>query len=233
MSNIKFKPKIDCIFIHIPKTAGMTIYESILDLKRFASWSLGTNDKAYIDKMNSYGSYTLLHIYYQSLLDENYMENDFFKNTFKFCFIRNPYDRIVSLYKYHDIKNRLNYNFDNFIELLYNEYKNNTIPKIGLYNVKLFDKTSKLYHSHIYANQYRQQIEWIPNDIGFIGRLEYFDNDINELLLILGYKGPKIITQKINTSKDEDYSLYYKNNKTRELIKIMYKDDFNRFGYKM
>jgi hypothetical protein len=35
MTNLKFKPFINSFFVHIPKCAGMTIYDSVLDLDRY------------------------------------------------------------------------------------------------------------------------------------------------------------------------------------------------------
>ena len=235
MKNLKFKSKLNSIFIHIPKTAGITIYESILELDKKFGWFLGSefdeNQDKSLHKFNNIGSIMLGHIWYKALIDANYLDNKFFKQSFKFCFVRNPYDRLVSLYKYHQINKRLNLNFDNFVKILYQEYKNKRIPPVGLYNIKTFNKQSSLYHKNIYGNQYNSMIKWIPRDIGFIGRFENIEKDINELIKILGYKGSFINILKLNSTKKEDYTLYYKNKNTIKYISKIYKYDIIRFGY--
>jgi Sulfotransferase family/Core-2/I-Branching enzyme len=237
LEKLNFKPMVNTVFIHIPKTAGMSIYESVLDLDRSFGWFLGDPTKKGKDvelhKMKTSGGVMLGHISYQSALNEKILNEAFFKHSFKFCFVRNPYARLVSLYKYHRVKDRLNLSFDDFVELLYEEYKNKKIPPIGLYNIKSFDKKSKLYHHQIYGNQYNQMIDWIPCDIGYIGRVETFDEDMNHILRVLGYHGPMYISPKINTTKEDDYVQYYVNKKTEEYASIMYKDDIQRFGYKL
>lgn len=235
MENKKFTPLINSFFVHIPKTAGMSIYDTILNLKRKFGWFLGSEfdekqDKS-IRKIDNNGSYTIGHIYYKSLIKDKYLDKNFFKKSFKFCFVRNPYDRLVSLYEYHKVREKLNLDFDTFVKILYDEYKNKRIPAIGLYNIKTFPKDSKLYHKSIYGNQYNSMVEWLPSDIGFIGRFEDFDSEMNKLLKILGYDGPSINIQKINYSKHEKYTSYYNNKETIKYVSKIYKKDFRRFGY--
>lgn len=233
MSNLKFKPLINTILIHIPKTAGMALYESVLDLNKFFSWFLGVNqsDNNITDPIDL-KAITLGHIYYKSLLEANKMDIKYYKKAFKFCFVRNPFDRLVSLYKYHQIKNRLGYDFDRFVELLYNEFKLKRVPPIGLYNIKNFNEDSPLFHKQIYGNQYNLMSRWIPADIGFIGRFENFESDTNKLLKILGYNGKSFSIPRINYTKEIDYKTYYTNPQTIKYVKAIYKRDFIRFGYK-
>jgi hypothetical protein len=231
----KFTPIINSLFIHIPKTAGMTIYDTILNLKRTFGWFIGSEfdekqDKS-INKIESNGSYTLGHINYKSWIDEKYLDKKFFKTSFKFCFVRNPYDRLVSLYNYHQVKKKLNLDFDDFIKCLYYEYKHKRIPPVGLYNIKTFHKDSKLYHKSIYGNQYNLMIKWIPRDIGFIGRQETFNSDMDQLIRILGFTGPQLETKIVNYSKHENYISYYTNKQTINYVSKMYKKDIQRFGY--
>jgi len=232
---MKFIPLIDTIFIHIPKTAGITIYESILDLDRFFGWFLGSEndnvDKS-LTKVNTSGATMLGHIYWKSLIESEYLNLKYFKSSFKFCFVRNPYDRLVSLYKYHRVYKHLKLEFDEFVKLLFDEFKLKRVPPIGLYNIKTFNKDSPLYHPQIYGNQYNEMIKWIPPNIGYIGRLENFDSDINELLKILGYTGKPIDIPKLNYTKTDDYMNYYKNKQTIKYVSIIYRHDIRRFGYK-
>lgn len=236
MNNLKFKPLIKTIFIHIPKTAGMAIFESVMDLDKFYSWFLGLEksiEDEKIQNVDQLTAITLSHINYRSLIDSNYMSIDYYKNGFKFCFVRNPFDRLVSLYNYHRIYKNLGFDFDSFVKLLYEEFKNKTVPPIGLYNVKTFNKDSPLYHKNVYGNQYNQMIKWIPPDIGYIGRFENLESDVNEILKILGYTGPIINVPVINVSRKEKATKdYYTNKQTIKYTIAIYKKDLIRFGYK-
>ena len=202
-----FTPTIECIFLHIPKTAGLTVVETILNLDRKFGWFLGTNYKQenYLLPMTE-GPIYIGHIGYKDALKSGVMDRAYWKRAFKFTFVRNPYERLVSLYGYN--------------------------PPVGLYNVKHFDGRSVLFNKHIYGNQYNPMVDWIPSDIGFIGRIEYFEDDMNHLLTILGYEGEKKKFEKTNYSKHEAYTEYYKNPKTIAYVNEMYDEDFKRFGYK-
>ena len=135
MDALPYKPPGDCIFIHIPKTAGISIYESVLELERPFDWFYGLNPK-YLNRLLKdpkklksiqqrpdsvksmlkdssirswplHGSSMLGHIHYQALLRDKKLDKEYFERSFKFAFVRNPYDRLVSLYKYHRIQKML------------------------------------------------------------------------------------------------------------------------------
>jgi hypothetical protein len=232
----KFKTNMNTIFIHIPKTGGTTISESLIYFHRFFGWSFGSEfnrdkDKVLLKSYN-YGPTQIGHIYYKSLINGNYLEKKYFKNSFKFCFVRNPYDRIVSLYKYHKINERLNLDFDNFIKILYTEFQNGSVPPVGLYNIKTFNHDSKLYDRKIFGSQYNLMIKWIPKDIGFIGRFENLNEDVHKLIKILGYNGKNFIIPKLNFTKEDNYLSYFTNRQTIDYVSEIYKKDIRRFGYK-
>jgi hypothetical protein len=79
--------KYPLIFVHVPKTAGVSI-SKILEL----------NHKNYLHR----------HIPLNKIQEK--LNKSVFNSTTKFSVVRNPFDRFVSLYKYR-IKNKKNWNY--------------------------------------------------------------------------------------------------------------------------
>ena len=243
MTDLHFKPNGDCVFIHIPKTAGISIYESVLELERPFGWFYGANKKyfkkpmmkeLYLKHWPTTGASILGHFHYKSLIDSNKLDKHYFDNSFKFAFVRNPYDRLVSLYKYHRVQKLLGLSFDEFVAILAQEFQANRVPPVGLYNIKNFPETSPLHHPTIYGNQYNPMTHWLPKDNVLICYLETFEQDIDHILSLLGFQGNRQPVPKKNKAKfDDDFTTFYTNKDTIHLVNIIYKDDFQTFGYDM
>jgi Sulfotransferase family len=265
-TDLKFKPNGDCIFIHIPKTAGISIYKSVLDLKRPFDWFFGLDkkylkgllknqvelkkihvrvDKAIesvklmmkeskIEDWPTEGASMLGHIHYKALIDDGKLSQEYFNNAFKFAFVRNPYDRLVSLYKYHMVQKRAGLDFDKFVETLSQEFQEGNVPEVGLYNIRPFPMTSPLYHIQIYGNQYQPMVAWLPKEHVMIFYLETFEQDIDRMLSVMGFEGKRAPVPKKNKSKyDDNFMDFYSNRQTIDLVNKIYKEDFETFGYDM
>ena len=265
MDALPYKPPGDCIFIHIPKTAGISIYESVLELERPFDWFYGLNPK-YLNRLLKdpkklksiqqrpdsvksmlkdssirswplHGSSMLGHIHYQALLRNKKLDKEYFDNSFKFAFVRNPYDRLVSLYKYHRIQKMFGYDFDQFVWILSQEFRKGRVPPVGFYNIKTFPEGSPLHQLTVYGNQYNPMVDWLPPDFHesvLICYLETFEQDIDKLLYTMGFQGARESVPKKNKSKYEDNFMdFYKNPNTVALVNELYKKDFEAFGYEL
>ena len=142
---------------------------------------------------------------------------EFDQRAFKFCFVRNPYDRAVSLYFYlkkiGDVHHKLS--FKGFVRVL----QNRAIPEIGLYNRQEL-------------SQCNSQVRWLKNRkrellVDFIGRFENIEKDFKKLCSELGTKGQ---LPHVNRTEHTHYKNYY-DDETKRIIANIYAEDLEQFSY--
>lgn len=88
-----------CLFVHVPKCAGQSVEIFFLrrvglDWQRRAPLLLRANDVAEL------GPPRLAHLKAVEYLEKKWVTADQFDQYFKFTFVRNPWDRIASFYRY-------------------------------------------------------------------------------------------------------------------------------------
>lgn len=138
-----------------------------------------------------------------------------YKNYFKFAFVRNPWDRVVSCYC---------------------QKVENKNPKWAFYYSECFDKGFDYFIDFIdrqdlmTADRHiRLQTTLVPTkEIDFIGHLENFESDFQYVLNVIGIQNAPI--PKKNPSNHAHYSQYY-NEKTKKIIARKYQQDIETFGY--
>ncbi|PXV62283.1 sulfotransferase family protein [Halanaerobium congolense] len=147
-----------------------------------------------------------------------------FDEYFKFTFVRNPYSRIVSAYNFlmqggmHKIddnwaKENL-YQFENFDQFILALKENDIAQKI-------------LNWQH-FAPQHKYICDYDFNImVDFIGKLENINKDFNYIKNKLNINSN--LSHK-NKSKHKHYSEYY-TEETKNIVKKLYKKDFDMFGY--
>lgn len=190
------------IFIHIYKCGGMSLRKSIMDkvpsIEVTKSHSTAKETKEYFIKNDS------LKIW---------------ETSFKFSFVRNPYDWTVSLYEfirknpthenYHEIKE---FDFEQFCVWYLKKLNNHDMNINGRFNTLsqfLYDDENNLL-------------------VDFIGKLENFEQDYKYISEKLGLK--KEIPKINESNRDKNYKNYY-NEKTKEMITRAFHQDLINFNY--
>ena len=104
--------KHKCIFIHVPKVAGQSIESSFInDLN--LTWE-NRKELLLMDNPDSkLGPPKLAHLLAEDYVKYHYLSQELFDNYFKFTFVRNPFDRVYSFYKYLGFSEF--FSFDDFV----------------------------------------------------------------------------------------------------------------------
>ena len=193
--------KYKFIFVHIQNNAGVSITNSLMSIP---------NTREILSQ----------HSFLSHLDYEKY--NDYYK----FCIVRNPFDRLVSWYNmmiqkgiHNDFSRYLLQNSNNFSEFL-----------------KLTDKVNETNLGEL-SNYYPKSISYNQLDyisdkngnliIDYIGRFENLDSDYKTIANKLVFEIP---LSKLNSIEHRYYRTYYKD-KDIEIVYNMYKRDIEYFGY--
>ena len=223
-----------CIFIHIPKSAGQSIEHLFLKLHGL-TWKSRSQLLLRENKIPDMGPSRLAHRYANEYIKHGYVNQENYEKYYKFSFVRNPWSRLVSEYKYRNHQNK--FSFKEFV--LHN------LPEQGM------------------SDEYRHivpQYDFLYSDNGhlmvnFIGKFETLQEDFNIVAKNLnlpianlpianlphinkshqsGVKGRlhKIITQLKSTNKpsSSNYREYYSDD-LRKTVSKMYEKDIDIFKY--
>ena len=183
--------KLNCYFIHIPKTAGTSIF-------RFLNKYCTADEKLEYNRN-------------PHRIEENC------ENLFKFCFVRNPWDRFVSCYFYF---RKYGQKFGN------DEHTGDLVNKFESFTEFVHNYES--IKSELRCPHFKCQTHWMKNKIDFIGRVENFEDDFNEVCDII--KITRHSLDKKNKSYHNHYTTHY-NFETKKIIEKLYEDDVKTFNY--
>lgn len=108
--------KHKCIFVHIPKTAGMSVENAFLQSLNLKFYK-GQAPSLILSYNSNYdlGPPSLAHLTAEEYVKHSFISQELFNEYFKFTFIRNPYERIVSIYRYFGFHRILK--FEKFMEI--------------------------------------------------------------------------------------------------------------------
>ena len=190
-----------CIFIHIPRTAGTSIEKSITGSDW---WSIKPSTKHILAS-------TAKNIY-----------REYWDDYFKFSFVRNPWDRMVSLIK-----------FSGFYGA--NLEKENKKINVSCYLKKFpdveIDPRSESKDEKIKANPNSVYLNIINEPLDFIGKFENLQQDFNTVCNEIGIAEQELPRlHKSNHKHHQHYTEYY-DDETRSIVAKKYAKDIEYFGY--
>lgn len=211
---------LKAIFVHIHKTGGTTIAMNLKKYYGFETFYIRRPDhqkfcfdkkkKKYINYENRIHGIINYFKTSSHINKKMKMTPEKWDNYYKFCFIRNPYDRIVSAWNH---VNRFNIPFKNFLNL--------------------GDTCNDVEYMHMFMPQYRSMInEKAKKYIDYVGYFENLDEDFEKILNNIGVK--KIIhnsNSKLNVRVHKPYYEYY-DQETLDKVNILMNEDFNNLDYK-
>lgn len=208
------------VYIHIPKTGGSSIRNSLGknynlifnaskdNLKKMGFMNLNKKFETYDFSIGEFKD----HLPYQMIIEKKL---DY--NKFVFTFVRNPFSRLISLYfeclgnNFHikDLNTNNNINFEQFVNIITEKPYWFTIPMIDYIGVKNVKK------------------------IDFLGKFENFESDIFKLKkkLKISIKHHNFNNQLTSKFKFSDYRSFYSNNKIIDKVNTFYEKDFEVFQY--
>ena len=247
------------IFIHIPKTGGMTIKNSIPFYKQLycKRQNIVANPTRNCIIDNEYVN-VLYHLTYKELISlyPKYSSDEYFK----FTFVRNPYDKLYSTYLYAKKINNDNaiYLILPFILFILVCIFLRKYPAIVLTSfiilltlVLYYIKYYKLYfcckgsfnnfvrNQHVFNGVFnyviQSQYHYIKDaNMNFIGREETFEHDFKTLCELIDIDVDIVSTNVINKPSADFYKyIKYYDNYTLNYVNTRYKEDFEHFNYHM
>lgn len=218
---IHHKRKI--IFLHIPKTAGTYISTHLIKNYEFNEFHLTLKDKDSHIKGRLYNTYRennlgVLQVAQRcpELLDLIEMKDKDWSEYRIFCFVRNPYERLVSAWNYVQQykKEEEKISFENFLsqkdKCSFNDFVHFFPPQI----IHMHDKNCKFA-------------------VHYIGRFENLINDCKDILTELGYDPDCIhfLNEKINETPHACFKEFITSQEILDQMNEICFQDFEFFHY--
>lgn len=227
------------IFVHIPKVAGQSI-ESFFLQDENLTWEERSKLLLRKNRAPKKGPPRLAHLTAKQYCEYNYISKNKFEDYYKFSFVRNPWSRVVSFYKYLGYNTLLS--FDDFV----------------LEQLPILEKQNKYFFGSQYYYLTDEKGELL---VDYVGKFEKLQEDFNVVCKELKFEESKlpyanktkrkrsfyklvrihlsiykkypllIFKHKRDDIISKDYKDYYTNKEIIDCVASVYKDDIAFFGY--
>jgi len=198
------------VFVHIPKNAGTSVAEA-MDIEK--SWHYTA--QAY-QRMLGWPAYQW---------------------RFSFAFVRNPWDRFLSLYRYARLEESRYHSAIDPESAPYGKHKDYDLLKnASVEECAHYLQEERLRHDD-FINHWRPQSDWVTDNNGeviidFVGRVETIDADFQAVAR--QFENPIDSLPVTNTSNGTTSARKYRSAFTdtaRHIVADYYQEDVDRFGY--
>ena len=201
-----------CIFIHIPKCGGSSVEEVIWpDIKGRTEEDLWMGFVSQFE--NKYQTGGLQHLLGWQIREE--VGSDVFDAYYKFTFVRNPWDRIVS-------------------QFAFMQRRPDLMEYLGM-------NPDTEFKSYLELIRLKEHVQWTPQVRFFldqdgsilvdrIGRLESFDQDCSQVFAALGLKSSLLVGHS-NRSTRQSFQYYYSDSEAIEMVADIFSEDIEFLGY--
>ncbi|MFO1486921.1 MAG: sulfotransferase family 2 domain-containing protein [Verrucomicrobiota bacterium] len=203
------------VFVHVHKTAGLSL-EQVLQ-RRFPTAK----------------THHSRHLHARLVIREVGRER--WDACYRFAFVRNPWDRLVSWYSMIlEAKKKLKF-FQRFSRHPFpNEIWNYAVRNSRDFESFLTNCTAVINDHGCDKSFAYNQLDYLTDDDGklavnFVGRFENLAADVDVVFRQLGIPEEKL--PRINSSKHTHYSEWY-NPRTRDLVAERFARDIETFGYR-
>lgn len=220
-----------CIFVHIPKTAGRSVEMFFINKLNLDRENSSHRAQLLINDNNdpAKGTEKLSHLSASEYVNCGHIQEQDFNRFYKFSFVRNPWARLVSEYRYRNFLSHRS--FKDFVL--------NKLPKPGW-----DDK-----YRHVMS-----QTEMLYDASGcllvdFVGRFEHLQRDFDQVCLKLGFDETSLPHINSSDKKSRELrrkarNLVYRNgesklynyidfydDETRDAVADLYRADITNFAY--
>ena len=202
-----------CIFIHIPKCGGTSIEDVIWPKDQ------GRTERdlwmGFVTRFeNKYQTGGLQHLLGWQVREE--VGHDVFGSYYKFAFVRNPWDRIVS-------------------QFAYMQQRPDLMDYLGM-------TAETEFKSYLELIRHKEHVQWMPQVrflldhdgsvlVDRIGRLEAFSQDCAQIFAALGLTQDRL-PGHANRSKRQPFQAYYPDDEAIEAVADIFSEDIGFLGYK-
>lgn len=224
-----------CIFVHIPKCAGQSVEHMFLaalghDWESRSILSLGVNDDPTL------GPPRLAHLKATEYVDLGYVSQATFDDYFKFAIVRNPWSRLVSMYKYLGLHFRRD-----FRDFVLRDLERTYLTKMRWFSGPqtgfVVDQSNKiLVDSIVRFEQLDSEFARVARTAGLPSAVLPHVNPTSDLQPSLGFRPKQLARFALRHTKGrsiqhhDDYRHYY-DDETREAVAHIYQSDIEMFGY--
>ena len=221
------------VFIHIPKAAGSSIRQSLSDIDRPSPLRRMLNRMTPQQHDQPIQVMEGLHTHSDARQVREVIGTETYRNCFSFAFVRNPWDRMLSLYNnvwQGAIDRAEGRRLPKYLSPEEEIEDSRRVQDMGFRNWLL----SEEYQTAKYGQSLtrRSQLEWLLGDDGslitnFVGKVESINEDIRQIEQKIQ---SRIRLLHVNKSEHRSYRDVFCD-ETRDFVAHHYRSDIEIFGY--